>query len=292
MPPRNAIRQRVRYPAPDVPVTAYWVRGFIGMTAARPARHPEIELHFISRGTVTYLVENLCCRLGPRSLLVINPQERHTFHGTSAAPHERLTFVLDPQLAGLPSGGLAFGRRGHHHARLSADEAADLIGIAATIRSEIKTRAPEWTAMCRIKARELAVLCQRALRHPIPPEPAEPHIARVLAFVDDRLEQAIANRQLAEAAGLSAGRLMHLFKARMGLTLKRYVSMQRVARACELLADDDLKIDAIAHKMGFKHFADFNRVFKQCMGMTAAAYRTVHAPGNRPASAAPAADAS
>lgn len=96
---------------------------------------------------------------------------------------------------------------------------------------------------------------------------------RVCNYINARLVAEIDRTQLAREANLSEGAFSRFFKLRTGKTLPRYVNELRVGRACRLLAQADGKVTDIAFECGFTNVANFNRRFREIMGLPPSQYR-------------------
>jgi AraC-like DNA-binding protein len=97
---------------------------------------------------------------------------------------------------------------------------------------------------------------------------------KVLSLIDtlscDRLSQA----QMAEELNMSAATFSRWFKQRMGRTFQRYVNEVRVSRVCAHLAKKDENITTVALDSGYNNLANFNRRFREIMGITPKAFRS------------------
>ena len=98
---------------------------------------------------------------------------------------------------------------------------------------------------------------------------------RVLAYIDQHLEEEITVLVLADLANLSAFHFTRMFTATLGVPPFRYVSRRRLERAMSMLADDALPLVEIAHRARFSSQASFNRAFRRTTGMTPGAYRSL-----------------
>lgn len=291
MPQRVTIPEVIPYVAADLPLVMRWSRSAPNAKRHGFAFHKDIEFHFVLRGSLVYAVRDKRYRLRPGSLLVIPPNEPHVAHPAEpsdahpAEPDdalEKITLIVHPSLIDRPDGVSLDDAAAHRHTRLSSDETAKLIEIATSIRSEIDNRDLDWAVMCRLKIRELIVLCRRAFANPVPAAAGDPAIEQAIAYIEGHYHEHIDNQTLAATTGTSASRLMHRFKSHMGIGIKQYVLLLRVAKAGQILiADPDLKVEYIARTVGFNYFADFNRTFKRHTGMTPTAYRTAGTAGRQ-----------
>lgn len=97
---------------------------------------------------------------------------------------------------------------------------------------------------------------------------------------DARIEQALARLRedparrwpaaaVAQLAGLSAGRFMHLFRAHTGLPLRRYLLWLRLRRAMAA-AMAGASLTEAAHEAGFSDSAHLTRSFRSMFGLAPA----------------------
>lgn len=81
----------------------------------------------------------------------------------------------------------------------------------------------------------------------------------------------------AEHAGLSRRVLQRRFKALTGRTLQEEILETQLARVRQMLAETDLKLEAIAGRAGFRYLGYMCSYFKKRTGMTPGQYRHRHA---------------
>lgn len=86
-------------------------------------------------------------------------------------------------------------------------------------------------------------------------------------------ETEISNDTLAEKGGMSVNAYARIFKDQTGFSPRKYLSMMRVEKACNLLHHSELSIEQIATACGFSDRYYFTRVFTQTMKASPGAYR-------------------
>ena len=96
---------------------------------------------------------------------------------------------------------------------------------------------------------------------------------KVLAYIDQRLDREMSQREVAKMAGLSTAGFSRFFSRNLGKTFVTYVAELRIKRACQLLLDNEHSIADIARLSGFHNLANFNRRFFRFKGMTPSEYR-------------------
>jgi AraC family transcriptional regulator len=99
-------------------------------------------------------------------------------------------------------------------------------------------------------------------------------------------DEDIMNRKLsvllAENLGMDYNNLSALFSAVEGLTIEKYVILQRVERAKELLAYNELNINEVADKLGYSSVQHLSQQFKKVTGLTPSQYKQSKEFGRKP----------
>lgn len=84
----------------------------------------------------------------------------------------------------------------------------------------------------------------------------------------------------AGTACLSPNYFGDLIKKELGKTAQEYIQLYVIARAKELIAENELNVSETAYELGFKYPHHLTRVFKKVTGMTPSEYR--HKTGKEP----------
>lgn len=82
-----------------------------------------------------------------------------------------------------------------------------------------------------------------------------------------------AVEEMARLVNLSPGRLAHLFKSEMELSIQQYLTQIRLAKAKDQLETSFLSVKEIAASVGFPSVPRFVGCFKNINGATPAQYR-------------------
>lgn len=91
-------------------------------------------------------------------------------------------------------------------------------------------------------------------------------VAQVLDLVKRQFPSAPPVSELAAAVGLSPGRLSHLWKAEVGIALRRYILWLRLRHVIGRITIGDSLTDA-AHDAGFADSAHLSRTFSSMFGL-------------------------
>ena len=93
-----------------------------------------------------------------------------------------------------------------------------------------------------------------------------PTLKKAMDYIHTHLADDIMLEDAASAAGTSPRSLSRLFSD-VDTTFSDFLRHQRVIRSLELMADNTMTIKEIAYDTGFSTPGNFNRSFKQVMGM-------------------------
>jgi transcriptional regulator GlxA family with amidase domain len=98
-------------------------------------------------------------------------------------------------------------------------------------------------------------------------------IQLVVMLLESNSHKQIAVEDMARLVNLSVGRLTHLFKSEMHLSIQQYLTQLRLAKAKSQLETSFLSIKEIAASVGFSSVTRFVACFKNFAGATPAHYR-------------------
>ena len=99
---------------------------------------------------------------------------------------------------------------------------------------------------------------------------------KMMDYVNQNFTMKITAKQVAEAAGLSISRALHLFKEETGLSLTDYIIKLRLDYGKYLLLNTDIKLAELASEVGFYDQSHFTRYFKKKEGMSPSQFRSTH----------------
>ncbi len=88
----------------------------------------------------------------------------------------------------------------------------------------------------------------------------------VLRYLDREYLQIKNVSEIAEKLSYSEYYLSHLFKKKMGITIKEYLANKKLTYAMQLLKTSDMSVEKISDSLGFSSAHSFRRMFKQYTG--------------------------
>jgi len=99
----------------------------------------------------------------------------------------------------------------------------------------------------------------------------------ILMLLEESSERQWELSDIARSVNLSPGRLAHLFKNEIGVSIQQYLTQIRLSKAKHQLKSSFLSIKEIAAAVGFRNVTRFTSSFKTAVGTTPAEYRRLSA---------------
>jgi len=96
--------------------------------------------------------------------------------------------------------------------------------------------------------------------------PGDPTLERVLAMMEENVEEPLACAEIARRAGISMRRMQRLFAKTVGTSPVRHYQFARLTKAHALLQQTDLSVTEIAVSAGFGSLEHFCRVYRRQFG--------------------------
>ena len=98
----------------------------------------------------------------------------------------------------------------------------------------------------------------------------------VCKYIDEHFTEDLNLDDVAAMAGFSKFHFSRLFKQFTNLSFYKYVNLQRISYAEQLLADPELSVTQVAISCGFSSSSAFIRMFKQMKNCTPTDFRNIH----------------
>jgi transcriptional regulator GlxA family with amidase domain len=113
-------------------------------------------------------------------------------------------------------------------------------------------------------------------------------VAAAMDWATTHLERPITIAQIAAATALSERTLSRRFETHVGLTPMKWLAVQRIDRAKELLETTAAPMESIGASVGLGSGANFRQVFKKSTSLTPSQYRHAFKPAATPENPSPA----
>jgi AraC-like DNA-binding protein len=98
-------------------------------------------------------------------------------------------------------------------------------------------------------------------------------IERTLTMMRNNLGAHVSIHELAASTGMSHAYFTQQFRKHTGQSPRSFFNRQKIAKACEYLAETDTKVESIAHLVGYEDPFYFCRLFKRITQRTPTMYR-------------------
>lgn len=99
------------------------------------------------------------------------------------------------------------------------------------------------------------------------------HLLAAIQYIKNHCFEGIDVEDIANAVSVNRSHLYAIFKSRLGITPKEYLTKARISRARDQLALTDASIEQIAEACGYQSALAFSRAFKEEMEVTPSQYR-------------------
>lgn len=96
---------------------------------------------------------------------------------------------------------------------------------------------------------------------------------RVVHYMDENIESNLKLADFADFCGYSESYFYRKFVKETGHSPIDYFIRMKINKACKLLIQTDMKVNQIAHKLGFKESQYFSRTFSNVMGISPLEFR-------------------
>jgi AraC-like DNA-binding protein/ligand-binding sensor protein len=150
----------------------------------------------------------------------------------------------------------------------------------AYLNSPVLSR-EQYAAMVRLLevfAQHLSIAAEQIATQQSNAEPALVRKAR--EYIEQHQDEDLGLEHVAKAVHASTFHFCKTFKKATGFTFTQYLSLVRIARAKQLLADPQKRISEIAYEVGFQSLTHFNRVFRKVAGRSPTDFRAREIPVN------------
>ncbi len=96
---------------------------------------------------------------------------------------------------------------------------------------------------------------------------------RMIRYIDREYIRIRSVKDISLHLSYSEYYLSHLFKEKMGVTIKEYLNKKKISYAAHMLQSSELTVEQIAEQLGFSCAYSFRRTFKKYAGVTPSEYK-------------------
>ena len=230
--------------------------------------HEGFEICYLEKGHQTYNVNNKDYLLKSGEIFLTKPGEIHS-SGKQAQEKGQLYWIhVIPEIKGKSFLGLT-----REQGKLLLTETYKIkdrhfpasAGLHAAIKHAHKQILRQPSAFTNIVLANaiVAILLELINSAAIPKKPEAGDMNRIIAYIDEHLEETIRVPALAKQFGLSTSWFKARFKKETGLSPAEYVLRKRIYKAREFLGNGKGNVSDAAMKFGFSSSQHFATAFKR-----------------------------
>ncbi|MFD2613898.1 helix-turn-helix domain-containing protein [Paenibacillus gansuensis] len=244
-------------------------------------RHEDVmELLFIAEGYSDYSIDGIHYRGGPGDIVLFHPG---IWHEERSRKDTSFTFYYagfhSLQLHGLPMYHLYSPEVREHPVFSAGPHAENMKSLFESLCQEVEEGWNEHLSGANAWLELIILEAHRARSYPqaragrTSPVTA---VAQARRLMEERYDEPLTIRKLADAAFLSESYFSHLFTSQYGISPIRFLIKQRLAAAKRYLATTSLPIEEIAQRVGYSSSTAFFNLFKKEEDCTPGDYRKKH----------------
>ena len=243
----------------------------------RTHQHQEVELNFLSRGSMRYLIGGVPHEIPSCRFCVLWGAAPHqVIHVAEGTEFYWFTIPLSWLLQwGMPSGFLETLFRGELLIARDAIPMDEM--LCQQWKEDLKAREPERLRIAQLemeaRLRRLALAGSSARRRRSGTKAPALPVHRMAETIARRYTESLSAADIADAARLHPNYAMNLFKKTFGMSMLDYLTQHRLFHARRLLATTDDKIADIAFASGFGSLNRFYTIFQEANACSPRQYR-------------------
>lgn len=239
--------------------------------------HSFTELFYVVNGDGYFSSEDGDKPIHKDSLIIINPNTRHTEKSSSA---KRLTYIA----LGIDNTQFEFTEDGKklntpYHIYDFHNHQQHILPLMKEMLAEIIEKKNGHEEICQNYFSILMLRILRITRESCSiaaPSVVPPECAVIKQYMDSHYKEGITLDLLAEVSHLNKYYLSHIFSDAFGISPINYLLERRILHSKDLLKNSDFTITQIAQLSGFSSSNYFSQSFKKYTGLTPRAYREKH----------------
>lgn len=125
----------------------------------------------------------------------------------------------------------------------------------------------------RFASELMRLICTATVKKDVAVSCIKNKISDVIDYINRNLDKKLSLDSVSKSTFVSKYYLCHTFKSTVGMTVIEYITLSRISRAKQLLAQTEDSISDISVAVGFDNFAYFSKVFREYEGTTPGAFR-------------------
>ena len=244
--------------------------------------HHYYELHFILRGSIRVIVEEMDISPVLGEALIYPPHCMHRVtHTDPSQPYERFYIYLSREfLASISTEGYNFVdvldrlTSGHRYCLRPGEQAVqELVPLADEIIEAARDTSTAGMLANRCRMTIYLIRLLGLLEESVAslPESATSRMSGLISYINQNAAQELSLDHLEDVFGISKYALLHEFKNYTGMSIYQYILTRRIILAQQLIRQG-VKPRQACEQCGFTDYTSFYRAFKARTGKSPAQY--------------------
>jgi AraC-like DNA-binding protein len=266
---------------PCIPITSRHIKP-LGVAYDYLHRHPEFEICYFPRDSGTFMIQDREYPIRRGDIFIVNANDIHQPILSNEGNDGALVVYFSPRL---------FADAGESAEWLHAFMLASLLGrnrvrtsprlreFIEELHETLHRQAPHWQLAARgLLTHVLSIIACDFLRDSDAAQSlgharSVQRFTRVIGYINENLHTRIRAARLHALASLSHSQFSEKFVESFGITVTRYIRLQRLRRAKRLLQSTSLTVTQIALQTGFPSSSFFSTVFRKHTGLSPLRFR-------------------
>jgi AraC-like DNA-binding protein len=248
--------------------------------------HPEYELHQILRTSGKLFIGDSVLNFRPGSLFLIGPYTPHNFvsdvRGAASVPERDLMLLFRKEWVEASANVLTEFRElrpAFDEAVFGVEYSGETQQSVYTLMNRIDSEAPLERLISFIRIIDQLIHCRRKTvlgtsRYFIDTRTTSlRRFNKVVDYIREHIEEDVSMETAADLVGMSYKMFSRWFMECTGIGFRRYVIKTRINKSCEYLFSTSRSIQEICFLVGFNNVSNYNRLFRQIIGVTPTEFR-------------------
>ena len=245
-----------------------------------PESHNQIEIMLLLSGDVEYKVDGNNYRVSPGDVIIINAHELHSLKINPDITYERYTLMFTPnfvpQLNNMDLTMPFVSSHLYQHiipqGIVKKSKIAQLLNkVRLTCADESKFRDAKIISLIVELIVEINVSVDNLLtneRNFIPPPISTNKLLKsIIDYINSHIKENIVTANIAAFIGISESYLYRFFMKNMGVSLHRYIIIQKMQLAVTLISQGHLPKN-VAEQLGYDYYTTFYKHYKSVFNAT------------------------
>ncbi len=231
-------------------------------------RHHNIELYYITQGSVKYFINNKSFLLNSGDLIIVPKNALHSTDYKDCLYSDRFLINLDGNLYHQELNPLVKALCETNIIHIPKEKLSFIDEVFHKIYTENNKSYSNKTLMLKNYISELILLLDRYKINTPEKSQTDSVIQSIVDYISTNYESDLSLNILSKTFNLSESYLSKRFKTIVGTNINEYINYIRITKAADILKQKKLPITEVAIKCGFNDSNYFAAVFKKLKGIT------------------------